>query len=69
MVFLADVASIKFGPGDSRRSHTADEFVTAEELRAGTTAYERMIQAYFEAVGSGVHDHSAATPAKGSGRP
>mgnify|MGYP002079033469 CR=1 FL=1 len=47
MVFLAGVPSVKIGPGDTRRSHTPDEYVTIRELEDGAAAYARIIDAYF----------------------
>jgi acetylornithine deacetylase len=37
------IPAIKMGPGDSGRSHKADEFVTVEEIRAGIDGYVRFI--------------------------
>jgi len=36
---LIPVSSVKMGPGDSARSHTADEFIYAAEIRQGIDAY------------------------------
>jgi acetylornithine deacetylase/succinyl-diaminopimelate desuccinylase-like protein len=36
---LIPVASIKMGPGDSARSHTADEFIYVDEIRKGIETY------------------------------
>ncbi|MFZ1716265.1 MAG: peptidase dimerization domain-containing protein, partial [Saprospiraceae bacterium] len=36
---LMPYTSIKIGPGDSARSHTADEFITREEIRLGIKTY------------------------------
>ena len=36
---LIPCESIKMGPGDSARSHTADEFIFIEELRTGISKY------------------------------
>ena len=41
---LLDIASIKVGPGDSARSHTADEFVYVEEIREGIELYVKMLE-------------------------
>jgi len=30
---------VKMGPGDSARSHTADEFIYVDEIRQGIQAY------------------------------
>lgn len=46
--FLDGVPAVKVGPGDSRRSHTPDEYVELSELEAGAAFYERLIRAYFE---------------------
>jgi acetylornithine deacetylase len=52
MVFLTGVPAVKIGPGESRRSHTADEYVTAAELQAGADAYERIALEYFRRAGA-----------------
>lgn len=36
--------SLKMGPGNSSRSHTADEFILIEELREGISTYISMLQ-------------------------
>lgn len=36
---LMPYTSIKIGPGDSSRSHTADEYITKEEIRQGIKTY------------------------------
>jgi acetylornithine deacetylase len=36
---LLDVPSLKMGPGDSARSHTANEFIYLEEIRKGIELY------------------------------
>jgi acetylornithine deacetylase len=35
--------SVKMGPGKSERSHTADEFITIEELRDGLVIYKNLL--------------------------
>jgi len=40
---LIPVPSLKLGPGDSARSHTADEFIYLSELEAGIDLYIRLI--------------------------
>lgn len=47
-VFLKGIPTVKAGPGDSRRSHTPDEYVTVSELRDGVAFYERLIREYLE---------------------
>lgn len=41
---LMPVPSAKLGPGDSARSHTADEFIYVEQLQAGVDLYIRLLQ-------------------------
>ena len=41
---LLDIPSIKVGPGDSARSHTADEFVYVDEIREGIDLYIQMLE-------------------------
>jgi acetylornithine deacetylase len=36
--------SIKIGPGDSSRSHTADEYIYIEEIKNGIDVYIKMLQ-------------------------
>ena len=36
--------SIKIGPGDSARSHTADEYIVLEEIRDGIETYIRLLE-------------------------
>lgn len=40
------VFGIKCGPGDSRRSHTPDEFVLEEEVVAGVASYVELVRAW-----------------------
>lgn len=41
---LLPVPSFKMGPGDSARSHSADEFIYLEEIREGITLYIRLLE-------------------------
>jgi len=41
---LLDIQSIKVGPGDSARSHTADEFVYVDEIKEGIGLYIAMLE-------------------------
>ncbi|MES2426764.1 MAG: M20 family metallo-hydrolase [Bacteroidota bacterium] len=41
---LLDIQSIKIGPGDSARSHSADEFVYVDEIREGIELYVAMLE-------------------------
>jgi len=46
-VFLKGIPTVKAGPGDSKRSHTPDEYLEVAELEAGVDFYEKLIRAYF----------------------
>lgn len=46
-VFLKGIPTVKAGPGDSKRSHTPDEYLEVSELEAGVLFYEKLIRAYF----------------------
>jgi len=35
---------LKIGPGDSARSHTADEFIFIEEIKEGIDLYIQLLQ-------------------------
>ncbi|WP_143305266.1 M20 family metallo-hydrolase [Chitinophaga vietnamensis] len=41
---LIPATSVKMGPGDSARSHTADEFIYLEEIRAGIDSYIKLLE-------------------------
>jgi acetylornithine deacetylase len=41
---LLDIPSIKIGPGDSARSHSADEFIYVDEIAEGIEMYIRMLE-------------------------
>jgi acetylornithine deacetylase len=41
---LLDISSLKVGPGDSARSHTADEFVYVDEIKEGIELYIAMLE-------------------------
>ncbi|MEO7987543.1 MAG: M20/M25/M40 family metallo-hydrolase [Gemmatimonadales bacterium] len=45
-VFLSHTDTIKCGPGTSRRSHTADEYVDLPEVTAARGFYARLVRAY-----------------------
>ncbi len=47
-VFLKGIPTVKAGPGESKRSHTPDEYLEVAELEAGVAFYEKLIRAYFE---------------------
>ncbi|WP_437920756.1 M20 family metallo-hydrolase [Sphingobacterium sp. LRF_L2] len=41
---LLSIPSVKVGPGDSARSHTADEYIFVEEIREGVRFYIDLLQ-------------------------
>jgi acetylornithine deacetylase len=41
---LLSVPSLKMGPGDSARSHTADEFIYLKEIEEGIDLYIRLLE-------------------------
>lgn len=43
---LIPFPSVKIGPGDSARSHTADEFIFLEEIKEGINGYLSIINKY-----------------------
>jgi acetylornithine deacetylase len=43
---LMDFPSLKMGPGDSARSHSADEFIYKEEIKAGIETYIQLLKNY-----------------------
>jgi len=43
MALLAGIPAVKCGPGRTERSHTANEFVTVEELLAGVNFYTTLL--------------------------
>jgi acetylornithine deacetylase len=45
-VFFRECDAIKCGPGTSRRSHTADEWVDLPEVTAARTFYADLVRAY-----------------------
>jgi acetylornithine deacetylase len=46
-VFLKGIPTVKAGPGDSKRSHTPDEYLEVAEFEAGVLFYEKLIRSYF----------------------
>ena len=50
MALLAGTPAVKCGPGETSRSHTADEFVLASELEAGAAFYARLVPEALEAL-------------------
>lgn len=41
---LIPVSSVKIGPGDSARSHSADEFIFVDEIKSGIDTYIQLIK-------------------------
>ncbi len=41
---LLDITSVKIGPGDSARSHSADEFIYVDEIKEGIELYVEMLE-------------------------
>jgi acetylornithine deacetylase len=37
-------ATLKMGPGDSARSHTADEFIYLDEIKDGIVTYVKLVE-------------------------
>jgi len=48
MVFMDRISAVKVGPGQTERSHTADEFVLESEILDGARFYEALLAAYAE---------------------
>jgi len=43
-VFMTDFPSLKIGPGDTMRSHTADEYIYESELQQGLDTYIALLE-------------------------
>ena len=39
--------AVKIGPGDSARSHSADEFIYIQEIESGISQYIALLENYF----------------------
>lgn len=48
MALMYDIPSIKIGPGESERSHTADEFIMIDEIEMGLETYKSFINALID---------------------
>jgi acetylornithine deacetylase len=46
--FLRGVPAVKLGPGESRRSHTADEYVLESEVERGVSVYRALVKSFLE---------------------
>jgi acetylornithine deacetylase len=62
MVYVEAAPAIKVGPGSSERSHTADEWVGADEVAAGAAFYAALVRECAALVRAG-----ATTAAHGNG--
>lgn len=51
---LLDIPSMKMGPGDSARSHSADEFICLSEIHEGIKTYTALLSDLFKMKGSGL---------------
>ncbi len=49
-VYVRDVPTVKLGPGDSNRSHTAGERIEIDELAKGPDVYRAIIEEYFQVI-------------------
>lgn len=47
---LIPYPSIKIGPGDSARSHSADEFIYLKEIEEGIAGYIQLLECYFNLI-------------------
>ena len=45
---LLNGATFKMGPGDTTRSHQADEFIMLQELEEGLNGYRQLLDTYFQ---------------------
>ena len=41
--------ALKMGPGDSARSHTADEYIYLDEIEEGIALYIQLLEKFFSA--------------------
>lgn len=46
--FLGHIPTVKVGPGDTHRSHRADEYLTLAELEAGIAFYGSLVPAFLK---------------------
>jgi acetylornithine deacetylase len=53
LVFFRGVDAVKVGPGKTERSHTADEFVFADEVIEGARFYRRLFETFSESTAKG----------------
>ncbi|MCU0316079.1 MAG: M20/M25/M40 family metallo-hydrolase [Fimbriimonadaceae bacterium] len=48
--FLGDIPAVKLGPGETKRSHTANEYLTETEFEDGCLVYQAIIRSFAEAL-------------------
>lgn len=48
--------AVKIGPGDSARSHSADEYIYIEEIEKGIALYTQLIATYLEKLKNNQHE-------------
>lgn len=64
---LIPAPSIKMGPGESSRSHTADEFIYLHELRQGVEGYVKFIETLSTLFTSATNQHETLAERKNIG--
>lgn len=55
---LMDFPSLKIGPGDSARSHTADEFIYVDEIKEGIKTYIELLQNFGKEISNSENDQT-----------
>jgi len=53
---LMDFPSLKIGPGDSARSHTADEFIFLDEIKKGIKTYIELLENFGNGLGNSANN-------------
>lgn len=53
---LMDFPSLKIGPGDSARSHTADEFIFLDEIKEGIKTYIELLENFGNELGNSANN-------------
>lgn len=54
---LMDFPSLKMGPGDSARSHTADEFIFVNEIKDGIKTYIQLLENFGNELNNSENNH------------
>jgi acetylornithine deacetylase len=55
---LMDFSSLKIGPGDSARSHTADEFIYVDEIKEGIKTYIELLENFGKELSNSENDQT-----------